>query len=105
MTGSGSSCATCSLRGGGLGDPRDLEGLDATVDIELALQITSLEKEGKTVERRAKRTSLARPASTTYLTLGIVMEVSATLVAITTRRVLGGGSSKTFICFSVERSE
>lgn len=50
-------------------------------------------------------TSFARPESTTYLIFGIVMAVSATLVAMTTRRVLGGGSAKTLICLSVGNSE
>ena len=36
------------------------------------------------------------PVSTTYLTLGMVRDVSATLVATTHNRIPGGGGSNTF---------
>jgi hypothetical protein len=36
----------------------------------------------------------------TYLIPGMVRDVSATLVATTTKRVPAGGGSNTFICFS-----
>jgi hypothetical protein len=47
--------------------------------------------------RRLRRT-LARPVSTTYLTLGMVRLVSATLVAITMSRVPSGGAANTRRC-------
>jgi hypothetical protein len=50
-------------------------------------------------------TSFALPQSMTYLIPGIVRDVSATLVATTTRRVPAGGGSNTFICFSVGSKE
>ena len=41
----------------------------------------------------------------TYRMPGIVREVSATLVATTTKRVPAGGGSNTFICLSEESNE
>jgi hypothetical protein len=56
-------------------------------------------------DAKARHTSFALPQSMTYLIPGIVKDVSATLVATTTRRVPVGGGSNTFICFSVGSKE
>ena len=45
------------------------------------------------------------PVSTTYLILGIVKDVSATLVATTHKRQLSGTFSNTLICFSLDNNE
>jgi hypothetical protein len=56
-------------------------------------------------DTQVRHTSFALPQSMTYLIPGIVRDVSATLVATTTRRVPAGGGSNTFICFSVGSKE
>ena len=56
-------------------------------------------------DAQVRHTSFALPQSMTYLIPGMVRDVSATLVATTTRRVPVGGGSNTFICFSVGSKE
>jgi hypothetical protein len=56
-------------------------------------------------DAQAFHTSFALPQSMTYRIPGMVRDVSATLVATTTKRVPVGGGSNTFICFSVGNNE
>lgn len=103
MTWASSSGSSNSLGSASLGDPGYFKRLNATVRIKSSLGHCGLVHAFEYCNQGL--TSFARPASTTYLILGMVMAVSATLVAITTKRMPGGGASKTFICFSVGKRE
>lgn len=100
-----STCTTCSLRCRSFRDPVDFERLDAARMIVFSLISERISNPSRTRCKARILTSFARPVSTTYLMFGIVMAVSATFVAITTRRCPAGGSAKTFICFSVGSKE